>query len=164
MRGSVVLTGLMITIACSNPVAPALADVSAQVTRLPGVSDKGIAIAVRVENTQRDSVYFNFCASSLERETSRSWEWAGGVFCNAIGYPHPLGGMIPISPGESVEVTLHFYGVADFAQSHLGQPHRVRVQVVAPPPDSWWSIVGSRVFQAVLTDPFIPVPDLAASR
>jgi hypothetical protein len=160
MRGSVVLTAsMLITIACDNPVAPALADVSAQVTRLPALYEKGIAIALRVENTQSDSIYFNFCATALERENSGSWEWAGGVLCNAIGYPHPLGGMIPISPGESREVTLHFYGSADFARAELEQPHRVRVQVVAPPPDSWWSIVGSRAFQAVLTDPFIPVLD-----
>ena len=157
MRPALVATvAVLSAFACSNPTAPTpRADVSARVTRQEPSATGGFAltIAVTVKNTTAESIYFDFCGSTIERQNAaRGWESVGGILCNAIGCPNPLHCMVRIRAGESWEYPLHFYAYGGISVGEPGSSHRLRLSIATPvPPNSWPARVGHTIARQSLT-------------
>lgn len=129
-------------IACENPTSPSFATAVAEVIEVSAVSP-GLTVKTRVlvANATTRTLYFNVCASTLERQVSgATWEPVAGILCLAIGYPSPFGGMLPIAPGAYREVTLDLYASQPLHDLDETDRFRLRVQVVAEFPDTWWGV------------------------
>jgi hypothetical protein len=131
-----------LSLACESPTAPAFATAVAEVFEVSAASP-GLMVKtkVTVANATPSTLYVNFCASSLERHVSEAtWQPVAGIFCLAIGYPNPFGGMLPIAPGSYREVTLHLYTPEPLPDVDATDRFRVRTQVVADFPAGWWGM------------------------
>jgi len=121
---------------CAEPFAPPRAAVSAlevvdQLSSQPG--QLSLTVAVRVANVTDADIYFNFCASSLEREAAPGrWEPFGGVSCLAIAYANPLDGMLRIPAGDVRERPLHLYSWGKVGVDLFASTYRLQLAIATP--------------------------------
>ena len=136
MRRLSCLTLLFLLVACSDPMSPLRAMVSAEEVVEQSSSEPGqlsLTVTVRVENVTDGDIYFNFCASTLEREAAPGrWDPFGGVICNAIGYPDPLMGMLKVQAGATREMPLHLYSWGHVGVDLFGSTYRLRLSIATP--------------------------------
>jgi hypothetical protein len=123
-------------LSCAEPFAPPRAAVSAlevveQLSSQPG--QLSLTVAVRVENVTNAPIYFNSCASTLEREaTPGRWESIGGVVCNAIGAENPLHLMLMIPAGSAREMPLHLYSWGNAGVDLFASTYRLQLPIATP--------------------------------
>ena len=97
-------------------------------------------------------IYFNFCASSLEREIAPGrWEPFGGVPCFAIAYANPLDGMLRIPAGDVRERPLHLYSWGKVGLDLFASTYRLRLTVATPTESAVARRFGSSITTQVLT-------------
>ena len=128
-------------IGCAQSTAPSFATAVVEVAEFSTSQTGGVTAEVTVANATRDTIYFNFCATSLERQIDdNTWFPVGGVLCLAIGYENPFHGMIPIPARDYLRMTIPLYVSQPVHNLDGTNRFRLRVQAVAGFPASWWSV------------------------
>lgn len=127
---------VVVLASCDEPLAPPRAMVSAKEVTEQSSSEPGqlsLTVTVRVENVTDGDIYFNFCASTLEREAAPGrWDAFGGVVCNAIGYADPLLGMLRIQARSVREMPLHLYSWGHVGVDVFGSTYRLQLSIATP--------------------------------
>lgn len=146
-----------VCIGCAQSTAPSLATAVVEVAKVSTSQNGGVTADVMVANATADTVYFNFCATSLERQIDdRTWLPVGGVLCSAIGYENPFHGMVAIPARGYQRMTIHLYVSQPIHNLDGTNRFRLRVQAVAGFPASWWKLgpVAAIATQGVISNEF----------
>jgi hypothetical protein len=144
-------------IGCAQSTAPSLATAVVEVAEVSTSQNGGVTAEVMVANATADTIYFNFCATSLERQIDdKTWLPVGGVLCSAIGYGNPFHGMVAIPARGYRRTTIHFYVSQPIHNLDGTNRFRLRVQAVAGFPPSWWKLgpVAALAMQGVISNEF----------
>jgi hypothetical protein len=128
-------------IGCAQSTAPSFATAIVEVAEVITSQSGGVTAEVTVANATADTIYFNYCATTLERQIDENtWLPVGGMLCNAIGYTTPFGGMIPIPARDYLRTTIPLHVSQPIGNLDGTDNFRLRVQAMAGFPASWWSL------------------------